>query len=116
MQALVLESERSTVMIDSKGNQFPKSVILYTVFFYVRYGVSYRDLEEIMAKLGVDIDQDKLNCWAVKFTPLIAASAQSRKKPTVPSWRVDETYIEVRQKSTVAKFFLEEFCSSQTYV
>ena len=39
--------------IDFKGNHFPKSVILYAVFFYVRYGVSYRDLEEIMAERGV---------------------------------------------------------------
>jgi hypothetical protein len=43
-------------MIDFKVNQFPKSVILYAVFFYVRYGVSYRDLEEVMAERGVDID------------------------------------------------------------
>ena len=36
-------------MISFKGVHFPKEVILYAVFFYVRYGVSYRDLEEIMA-------------------------------------------------------------------
>ena len=35
-------------MIDFKGSQYPKDVILYAVFFYVRYAVSYRDLEEIM--------------------------------------------------------------------
>ena len=35
-------------MISFKGAHFPKDVILYAVFFYVRYGVSYRDLEEIM--------------------------------------------------------------------
>jgi len=40
----------------SKGAQFPKDVILYAVFFYVRYGVSYRDLEEIMEERGVDVD------------------------------------------------------------
>jgi putative transposase len=36
-------------MISFKGAHFPKVVILYAVFFYVRYGVSYRDLEAIMA-------------------------------------------------------------------
>jgi putative transposase len=35
-------------MISFKGAHYPKDVILYAVFFYVRYGVSYRDLEEIM--------------------------------------------------------------------
>lgn len=43
--------------IDFKGGQHPKNVILYSVFFYVRYAVSYRDLEEIMAERGVDVDQ-----------------------------------------------------------
>ncbi|TKZ15410.1 IS6 family transposase [Shimia litoralis] len=86
--------------IDFKGNHFPKSVILYAVFFYVRYGVSYRDLEEIMAERGVEIDHATLNRWVVKFSPLIAASAQVRKKPTAVSWRMDETYIKVRGKWT----------------
>lgn len=39
-------------MVDFKGAQFPKSVILYAVFFYVRYPVSYRDLQEILAERG----------------------------------------------------------------
>jgi putative transposase len=49
------------VPIDFKGNHFPKSVILFAVFFYVRYGVSYRDLEDIMAERGVEIDHATLN-------------------------------------------------------
>jgi transposase-like protein len=49
------------VTIDFKGNHVPKSVILFAVFFYVRYGVSYRDLEEIMAERGVEIDHATLN-------------------------------------------------------
>lgn len=40
-------------MISFKGAQFPKEVILFAVFSYVRYTVSYRDLEEIMAERGV---------------------------------------------------------------
>lgn len=67
-------------MIDFKGTQFPKAVILHAVFFYVRYAVSYRDLEEIMAERGVIVDHATLNLWVVKFSPLIAANAQSRKR------------------------------------
>jgi len=83
-------------MIDFKRSHFPKSVISYAVFFYVRYGVSYRDLEEIMAERGVKIDHSTLNRWVVKFSPLIVANAQARKKQTAASWRMDETYIKVR--------------------
>ena len=42
--------------ISFKGAHFPKDVILHAVFFYLRYGVSNRDLEEIMAERGVDLD------------------------------------------------------------
>ena len=64
------------------------------------YGVSYRDLEEIMAERGVEIDHATLNRWVVRFSPLIATNAQARKKQTAPSWRMDETYIKVRGKWT----------------
>ena len=83
-------------MIDFKGVHYPKSVILYAVFFYLRYAVSYRDLEEIMAERGVRVDHATLNRWVVKFAPLIAAQAQARKRSTATSWRVDETYIKVK--------------------
>jgi len=83
-------------MISFKGAQFPKDVILFAVFFYVRYTVSYRDLEEIMAERGVEVDHATLNRWVAKYSPLIANSARRRKAPTDRSWRMDETYIKVK--------------------
>lgn len=86
------------VTINFKGSHYPKSVILYAVFFYVRYAVSYRDLEENMVERGVEVNHAALNCWVVKYAPLIAAAAQARKRPTAISWRMDETYIKVKGK------------------
>lgn len=87
-------------MIDFKGVHYPRAVILYAVFFYLRYAVSYRDLEEIMAERGVEVDHATLNRWVVKFAPLIASRAQERKRPTATSWRMDETYIKVKGQWT----------------
>lgn len=84
--------------IDLKGSHYPKDVILYAVFFYVRYAVSYRDLEEIMAERGVSIDHATLNRWVVKYSPDIAKTAQQKKQSTAGSWRMDETYIKVKGK------------------
>lgn len=56
-------------MIDFKGSHYPKDVILYAVFFHVRYAVSYRDLEEIMAERGVSVDHATLARWVVKYSP-----------------------------------------------
>tara|TARA_R110002126_G_scaffold30174_5_gene98783 strand:+ start:1094 stop:1732 length:639 start_codon:yes stop_codon:yes gene_type:complete len=85
-------------MIDFKGSQYPKDVILYAVFFYVRYAVSYRDLEEIMEERGVEVDHATLNRWVVKYSPMIASQVQRQKSGTNSSWSMDETYIKVKGK------------------
>lgn len=87
-------------MVDFKGTQFPKTVILHAVFFYVRYLVSYRDLQEIFAELVIAVDYATLNRWVIRYSPQIAAQARLRKRPTARSWRVDETYIKVKGKWT----------------
>ena len=87
-------------MVDFKGSHYPKDVVLYAVFFYVRDAVSYRDLEEIMAERGVAADHATLNRWVVKYSPLIACQARRRKSATSRSWRMDETYIQVKGKWT----------------
>ncbi|NVO58250.1 IS6 family transposase [Rhodobacteraceae bacterium B1Z28] len=71
-------------------------MILFAVYFYVRYGVSYRDLEEIMAERGVTVDHATLNRWVVEYSPATARVAQKRKANTAESWRMDETYVKVR--------------------
>ena len=83
-------------MIDFKGAQYPKEVIIYAVFFYVRYAVSYRDLEEIMAERGVSVDHSSLNRWVVRYAPQVASEAKKRKRPVAGSWRMDETYLRVK--------------------
>lgn len=87
-------------MTEFKGIHLPKSVILQAVFFYLRYTVSYSDLEETLAERGVTVDHATLKRWVVKLAPQIAARAQSRKRPTATSWRMDETYIKVKGRWT----------------
>ncbi len=83
-------------MVSFKGAHFPQHVILHAVFFYVRHGVSYRDLEEILAERGVLVDHATLNRWVVKYATALSSAAQKHKAPTAPSWRLDETYVKVR--------------------
>ncbi len=85
-------------MVSFKGTQFPRDVILHAMYFYLRYGVSYRDLEEILAERGVVVDHATLNRWVVKYSPLVALKAQSTKRKTNRSWRMDETYVRVKGK------------------
>jgi len=96
-------------MISIKGAQYPKDVILYTVFFYVRYGVSYRDLEEIMEERGVKVDHATLNRWVIRYSPLTADEAQKKKQSVSGSWRMDETYIKVKGKWTYLYRAVDKF-------
>jgi putative transposase len=83
-------------MISFSGTQFPKDVILYAVFFYVRYGVSYRDVEEIFAERNVKVDHSTLNRWVIKYSSSLALAAKKNKRAVATSWRMDETYIQVK--------------------
>jgi putative transposase len=83
-------------MISFKGAHFPKDVILYAVFFYVRYGVSYRDLEEIMGEMGVKVDNSTLNRGVIQYSSSLALAAKKLKRAVATSWRMDETYVKVK--------------------
>ena len=72
--------------INSKGSHYPKNVILYAVFFYVRYAVSYRDLEEIMAEGGVQVDHATLNRWVVKCRILPKRHKTGSKRQQEAVW------------------------------
>lgn len=85
-------------MVSFKGSQFPRDVILHAMYFYSRYGVSYRDLEEFLAERGDVVDHATLNRWVIEYSHLVALNAQAAKRKTIRSWRMDETYVRVRGK------------------
>jgi len=82
--------------IDFKGRWFQKEFILQCVRWYVAYPLSYRQIEEMMEERGVDVDHSTINRWVLKYTPELEEEFRKRKKPVGSSWRVDETYIEVK--------------------
>jgi len=79
-----------------KGHCFPKSIILQAVYFKFRFGLSYRDIEELMAIRGVKVDHATIQRWVFKFTPLLEKEFRKRKKVVGNRWRMDETYIKVK--------------------
>ena len=51
------------------GFRFPREVISVAVRWYLRYGLSYRDVEELLAERGVDVDHVTIYRWVQRFTP-----------------------------------------------
>lgn len=68
---------------------------MLAVSWYLRYGLSYRDLEELLAERGVTVDHVTLYRWVHRFTPLLANAARPCRQAAGDRWFVDETYVKV---------------------
>ena len=77
------------------GFRFPPEVILLAVRWYLRFGLSYRDLEELLAERGIEVDHVTLYRWVQRFTPLLAEAARPCRHAVGDRWFVDETYVKV---------------------
>jgi transposase-like protein len=77
------------------GFRFPPEVILLAVRWYLRYGLSYRDLEELLAERGIEVDHVTLYRWVQRFTPLLIDAARPCRHVAGDRWFVDETYVKV---------------------
>src|SRR5271167_1679088 len=81
-----------------KWRQFEPEVILLAVGWYLRFSLSYRDVEELLAERGLHADHVTVWRWVQRYAPEMERRLRSRLKPTNDSWRVDETYIRVKGK------------------
>lgn len=78
-----------------KRLHYPLDVILLCVRWYVAYSLSLRNLEEMMAERGFEVDHSTVHRWVIKLIPLFEKAFRQHKRPVGKSWRMDETYIKV---------------------
>ena len=81
-----------------KWRQFEPEVILLAVGWYLRFSLSYRDVEELLAERALHADHVTVWRWVQRYAPEMGRRLPSRLKPTNDSWRVDETYVRVKGK------------------
>jgi transposase-like protein len=77
------------------GFRFPPEVIAIAVRWYLRYGLSNRDVEELLAERGVEVDHVTVYRWVLRFTPLLGEVARPCRHAVGDRWEVDETYVKV---------------------
>jgi transposase-like protein len=82
------------------GFRFPPEVISLAVRWYFRYGLSYRDVEELLAERGVTVDHVTVYRWVQRFTPEFIEAARPCRHAPGDRWFVDETYVKVAGKWT----------------
>jgi transposase-like protein len=80
--------------------RFPREVIAVAVRWYLRYGLSYRDVEELLAERGIDVDHVTVYRSVQTFTSEFIDSARPRRHATGDRWFVDETYVKVAGRWT----------------
>jgi transposase-like protein len=70
-------------------------VIVVAVRWYLRYGLSYRDVVDLLTERGIEVDHVTVYRWVQRFTPLLADAARFTRHSTGDRWFVDETYVKV---------------------
>ena len=78
-----------------KRLHYPLDVILLCVRWYVAYSLTLRNLEEMMAERGFEVDHSTVHRWVIKLVPLFEKAFRKHKRPVGKSWRMDESYIKV---------------------
>jgi transposase, IS6 family len=85
--------ERSAIF---KWRHFAPQVILCAVRWYLRYSLSYREVQELLVERGLAIDHTTVWRWVQRYAPEFEERTRPHLKPTKKSWRVDETYVRVK--------------------
>jgi putative transposase len=81
--------------ISFKRHRFPPDVIRHAVWLYLRFTLSIRDVEELLAQRGVEVSREAVRCWVNKFGPLIAANLRRRRGPPTGRWHLDEMVVKI---------------------
>ena len=83
-----------------KWRHFEPAVITCAVGWYLRFSLSYRNVEELLTERGLTADHTTVWRWVQRYAPELNKRCRRELKPTNRSWRVDETYVRVKGKWT----------------
>lgn len=86
-----------------KGRHFEAEIVILRVRRYLRYALSLRNLEEIMAERNVLVDHVTIWRWIQRYAPQFSQRCRRELRMTKRSWRVDETYLRVAGTTSTAE-------------
>ncbi|CAO3424409.1 IS6 family transposase [Azospirillum endophyticum] len=79
-------------------HQFPPAIIQHAIWLYLRFTLSYRDVEELLAERGVEVSYETVRRWVLKFGPAIASNLRRLRPKPSQRWHLDEMMIGVSGK------------------
>ena len=81
-----------------RRHRFPPLVIQHAVWLYLRFTLSYRDVEDLLAERGLDISYGTVRSWVLKFGPVIARRLRQRRPRPSDRWHLDEMVVRIAGK------------------
>ena len=81
--------------ISYSGYRFPPDIIQQAIWLYLRFSLSFRDVEDLLAERGVTVSYETIRRWVNHFGPLIAADLRKRRPKPHTIWHLDEVYLKI---------------------
>jgi putative transposase len=81
--------------ISYSGYRFPPEIIHQAIWLYLRFTLSLRDVEDLLAERGVPVSYETVRRWVNHFGPMIAADLRKRRMKPHTTWHLDEVYLKI---------------------
>ena len=81
--------------ISYSGYRFPPEIIQQAIWLYLRFTLSFRDVEDLLAERGVTVSYETIRRWVNHFGPMIAADLRKRRPKPHATWHLDEVYLKI---------------------
>jgi putative transposase len=81
--------------ISYRRHRFPPALIQHAIWLYLRFTLSYRDVEELLAERGLDVSSETVRRWVLKFGPMIARNLRQRRPRPSDRWHLDEMVVRI---------------------
>ncbi|OEU38427.1 transposase (plasmid) [Lactococcus cremoris subsp. cremoris IBB477] len=79
-----------------KGKQFQKDVIIVAVGYYLRYNLSYREIQELLYDRGINVCHTTIYRWVQEYSKVLYHLWKKKNRQSFYSWKMDETYIKIK--------------------
>ena len=78
-----------------RRHRFPPEIIQHAIWLYLRFTLSYRDVEELLAERGLDLSYETVRRWVLKFGPMITRRLRRRRPRPSDRWHLDEMVVRI---------------------
>src|SRR5579864_1662526 len=98
------------------GYCFQPAVIQHAIWLYLRFTLSYRDVEDLLAERGLEVSYETVRRWVLKFGPMVARNLRRRRPRPSDRWHLDEMVIRIAGSHLVSTILIEDANSGAALV